>query len=72
MSSATNRFIPLALMGKVMIDDIDDFVDAWHASPAGMPLHEFLGMSPEEYSVWLHSPESLSSIIAGRRLKQVS
>jgi hypothetical protein len=41
-------FISLALAGVVMPDEIDDYVDRWHQSTDSLPLHEYLGMSPDE------------------------
>ena len=35
-----------------MIDEIDDFIDAWHdRNHDGLPLHEYLGMTEDEYAV---------------------
>lgn len=32
----------------------DDLVDAWHNSPEdGRPLHEFMGMSWDQYKRWV-------------------
>jgi hypothetical protein len=32
---------------------LEDLVDKWHDSDTGLSLHEFLGMTEEEYSVWV-------------------
>lgn len=32
---------------------LEDLVDKWHDSDTKMSLHEFLGMTEEEYSVWV-------------------
>ena len=38
-------------------DEIDDFVEKWHEDEnATQELHEYLGMSWEEYSVWAAKP----------------
>ena len=34
--------------------EIDDLIDRWHeSSTIGISLHEFLGMSWEEYKQWI-------------------
>lgn len=48
--------------------DIDDWVERWHGSDTGMELHEFLGMTREEYANWASAPDALEHIVAIRRL----
>ena len=60
------NFMGLALNGRVVSDEIDDFVAAWHASDDPQPLHEFLGMSWEEYQLWVSDPAYLNIILAAR------
>jgi hypothetical protein len=60
-------FVELSLAGDVVMDEIDDFVAAWHNDPAiREPLHEFLGMTEEEYALWVEQPGSLRLILAAR------
>jgi hypothetical protein len=40
-------------------EEIDDLVDEWHGSETKMSLHEFLGMTEEEYNRWILDPKSL-------------
>jgi superfamily II DNA or RNA helicase len=55
------------LAGEARDDEIDDYVDAWHARPEGRELHEFLGMSKDEYALWLRNPDALREIGRVRR-----
>jgi hypothetical protein len=60
------------LRGRVLMDSIDDFIDAWHDAPAdskiaSQSLHEFLGMSWDEYRLWVERPEALRFIAAAHR-----
>ena len=57
------------LRGRVLMDSIDDFIDAWHESDSGeeRTLAQFLGMSEDEYTVWLASRKVLPLIVAARR-----
>jgi len=66
MSSETT-FLDLCLAGRVTPDKVDDFVDRWHETPGGRELHDYLGMTTEEYSPWLRVPDALPYIIAARR-----
>jgi hypothetical protein len=59
-------FIDLCLEGKALLDEIDDFIDQWHETPEGRELDDYLGMTQEEYSLWLRVPDALSYIIKAR------
>lgn len=61
------KFVDLCLAEKAALDEIDDFVDRWHAAPQGQELHDYLGMSEEEYSLWLRVPDALAYILEARR-----
>ena len=58
-------FISNCLAGEAFMDEIDDYIAQWHSGLAGknQELHEFLGMSWEEYSLWATRPSILSSIL---------
>jgi hypothetical protein len=66
MSDNKKSFIDLSLQGRVLLDEIDDFVDAWHEQPGDEPLHKYLGMKKAEYSLWLRDPEMLPLIVKAR------
>ena len=68
MSRARNvSFVDLCGRGDVSPDQIDDFVEQWHVGGSGLSLHEFLGMSWEEYSAWVLNPGLLPRIVAAHR-----
>jgi hypothetical protein len=60
-------FIELYLKGEVLPETIDDYVDQWHANPDGQEIYEFLGMSREEYALWLRDPNVLPHIARARK-----
>jgi hypothetical protein len=66
MSDSRHTFIELALNGEALPDEIDDFVDAWHEDSGEEELDEFLGMTPEEYSLWITNPDFIEIILAAR------
>jgi hypothetical protein len=55
------------LSGNAALHQIDDFVDAWHESDGSVALHDYLGMTMEEYALWVSEPESLARIARARR-----
>jgi hypothetical protein len=66
----STTFFDLYSRGQVLPDEIDDFIDRWHerADPQAnsLPLHEYLGMTLEEYEVWVHDPDALPQILVAR------
>lgn len=65
---AMNTFINLVLSGDALIDEIDDFIDEWHENTdLDMPLSDFLGLSREEYDLWVERNETLKFILFARR-----
>ncbi|MBC9745565.1 hypothetical protein B1F73_03245 [Pseudomonas syringae] len=68
------RFPELYLKGDVLEEDIHRFVEDWHEGHdgGGIELHEYLGMSWEEYGVWVATPAALSFILAPRKRGSLS
>jgi hypothetical protein len=62
-------FLDLYRDGQVTAEQIDDFIEAWHESDDSeqRPLAEYLGMTDEEYSVWLASRRALPMLVAARQ-----
>jgi hypothetical protein len=60
------RYLDLAVVGQASLDDVDDFVAEWHVGFSGEPLHEYLGMTWDEYVLWVKHPSALASIIDRR------
>lgn len=62
------NFIDLCLGGDVLEDEIDDFVGNWHEDESTtQELHEYLGMTWGEYSLWAAKPSILPFILAARK-----
>jgi hypothetical protein len=62
-----STFLDRYLNGELLAEDIDDFIDMWHNNPGTKELYEFLGMTAEEYSLWLRDPDTLPHIARARR-----
>jgi hypothetical protein len=68
MSSSSESFVSLAMSGYATADQIDHYVDRWHSEPGNLSLHEFLGMSRDEYALWVRSPDMLGAILTSRKV----
>ncbi len=62
----SSSFMSLALSGRVLSDEIEDFIEEWHESDSTEEVHEFLGMTFEEYSLWVADPDSIDVILKAR------
>jgi hypothetical protein len=70
MSKKQQRFLDLYLEGQASADDINDSIDAWHAGSGKESIHDFLGMTEEEYARWLRNPDQLPQIARARKEAQ--
>jgi hypothetical protein len=62
-------FFALYSQGRASAEQIEDHVGAWHDSgdDETRELHEYLGMTDEEYDVWLMTPRTLPLLVEARR-----
>ncbi|WEK30780.1 MAG: hypothetical protein P0Y58_00905 [Candidatus Pseudomonas phytovorans] len=62
-------FVELCLEGSVLEEEIERFVEDWHEGRQGldMELHEYLGMSWEEYQLWATTPSVLPFVLTARK-----
>lgn len=68
---------PKSYLGQRIADidpgPIDDWIERWHAGAGGgMELHEFLGMSIEQYRQFVASEDALPHIVAITKLMPTS
>lgn len=61
------NFIDLCLRGEVLPEQIDEFVDDWHARACPVDLADFLGMKWDEYLVWVTDPALLPLILRAHK-----
>ena len=59
-----SNFIKKCVTGDALLDDIDDYIDDWHRDGGGLSLYDFLGMTRNEYSLWVQDPSCLPFIDA--------
>ncbi|MSO99558.1 MAG: hypothetical protein EXR07_00690 [Acetobacteraceae bacterium] len=64
-------FFDLYSHGLALPDEIDDFIDRWHedasSRASSLPLHEFLGLTRDEYEIWVLDPDVLPHVLIARR-----
>ncbi|WP_262030771.1 hypothetical protein [Microvirga sp. Mcv34] len=53
--------------GDAAPSEIDRWVERWHTGSSDLELHEFLGLSIEEYIRWVKEPASIDEIIWPKR-----
>lgn len=65
----TATFFDLFSKGRITVDDVGDFVGAWHESgdEETRSLSEYLGMTNEEYGVWMIDHRMLPLMVEARR-----
>jgi hypothetical protein len=61
-----SNFVEKCLSREVGYDDIDDFIDQWHQAPQGKSVYDFLGMTRQEYALWVTEASVLPTIISIR------
>jgi hypothetical protein len=61
------KFIEKVLEGDVLHTEIDDFVEQWHHTKTDQSLADFLGLTDDEYALWVEQPEALRSILFCRK-----
>lgn len=65
--SPSNRsFMEQVTAGDVPFNRIDEFVSAWHETSGPLELDEFLGMTSDEYRLWVENPRSWRFIVSER------
>ena len=69
VSSIVPTFFDLYSRGDVSADRVNDFIAAWHASDDNeqRSLAAYLGLTDEEYDVWLMDTDALPQVLSARR-----
>jgi hypothetical protein len=56
-------FVEACWAGEAFADEIDNWIERWHNESRDKPLHEFLGLTIEQYERWINNPRELQSIL---------
>lgn len=65
--SDLTTFVDLYLIGACPASEIDNAVAAWHQGTGHRHLHDYLGLTRDEYAEWVAHPERLVSILERHR-----
>jgi hypothetical protein len=69
--SKPGSFMHRVLQGDAVLDEIEDYLEAWHdEEETDLSVAEYLGMTQEEYDLWAEKPASLRLILAAREEHQ--
>lgn len=60
-------FLERYLNGEVLAEEIDDYVDRWHTASSKQQIYDFLGLSRDEYALWVRHRDLLPQIALARR-----
>ncbi len=61
----SETFMSAVLSGDALWIDADDWVARWHdGDGSDIELHDFLGMTWDDYRLWTERPQALRMIIA--------
>jgi hypothetical protein len=63
-------FVDLCLQGKAIPDEIDEYVAEWHRQESDLDIVSYLGMTPEEYDLFVKHPDAVPLIVSARREKR--
>ena len=61
------NFIDDVIDGKTKLDEIDDYAEKWHNSASHCSVSEYLGMTEEEYFLWIEDNSNLKYIVLAHK-----
>jgi hypothetical protein len=67
MSEKPQRFVDRCLSGDAYLDEIEDYVELWHSTETDEDVWTFLGLTRDEYALWVERPSSLRYVLFARR-----
>lgn len=62
-----SNFIQKCINGDALLLDIDNYIEVWHKSDSNVPIYSFLGMSKEEYMLYLENESNLNLILSSHK-----
>lgn len=63
-----HNFITDCIAGRAVLADINDYIDKWHVSESSISLPYFLGMTEDEYILFVKNESALPGIIETHKL----
>ena len=59
-----SNFINDVINADAILDEIDDYIEKWHDSDESCSVYEYLGMTEEEYLLWVENDFYLKYIVS--------
>ena len=59
-----SNYINDVINADAILDEIDDYIEKWHDSDTDCSVFEYLGMTEEEYFLWVENDFFLKYIIS--------
>lgn len=63
-----SNFLQDCLKDQSTIYHVNDYIDMWHNGHSKLPLHEYLGLTMEEYNLFVDKENNLTEIIRKYRI----
>lgn len=63
MSTENKTFLELCVEGKESPSNIGNYVNKWHNGTDPREIYEFLGMTWEEYGLWVKNSKAIFDIV---------
>lgn len=57
-------FVECYKKGYALPEDIHIFIEYWHSDSGDVTLPAFLGITPEEYALWIENRTTIKDILA--------
>ncbi|WMX57434.1 hypothetical protein [Peribacillus sp. R9-11] len=61
-------FMDACVQGEALLEDIDEYIEEWHESETEEEIYDFLGMTLEEYGIWVENDFMLKTIFYSREI----
>lgn len=72
MSKNERTFMDLCIAGETNLEGIGLYVEKWHKGEDNRLLHDYLGMSLNEYALWMVRPKCLRDIVFSYKIRKIS
>ncbi len=59
-----SNFIENVINADALLDEIDDYIAQWHDADTDLSVYDYLGMTEQEYFLWLENDFYLKYIVS--------
>jgi hypothetical protein len=66
----SETYVDRVLAGSAIWTDIDDYIERWHTEAQEESIEDYLGMSREDYGLFVEEPASLRFILAAHETSE--